>query len=488
MASPELKTTNPATTTAVVDPVTAAREARDRQLRTVLPIACVLMVTLRLFIGWQFLYEGLWKLDKRNSANPWTAEGYLANAQGPLRHTFRAMVGDPTGLDRLNYGVVAGEWDDYRHRFLAHYDLTDEQKQQLDLLIDGADTFVAPVGKLPREAAKVFDPKNRDGKARAIREIVKYDGENFVVKGDEPLLPSEIAWLKGLVLLDRDDDGYYYRAARSDNEEIRRETDPRKVGASTEEIKFFKALERLEVLQSRNLGYKRQLRATIGGDPDRLGVYGAAQKKDDAIVRYVPEMGTLNREQAAAEEAVILRYGEQQIYRDLVNEYEDLLEQTDLQFPEDHAAALIGKVRAKRAEVIGPVEQLDRDLKTDAQNLLTSDQFAAGSLPPAKTPLSQASDAAMWGLLILGTLLLLGFCTPLAALAGAVMLLNFYLVWPPWPGVPDAPGPEHSYIVDKNLIEVVALLAIAAMPTGRWFGLDGVFAWLYRKVTTRTAV
>ena len=46
---------------------------------------------------------------------------------------------------------------------------------------------------------------------------------------------------------------------------------------------------------------------------------------------------------------------------------------------------------------------------------------------------------------------------------------------PPWPGYEDLAemaGPEHSFIVNKNLIEVIALFAIAAMPTGQWFGFD----------------
>ena len=69
-------------------------------------------------------------------------------------------------------------------------------------------------------------------------------------------------------------------------------------------------------------------------------------------------------------------------------------------------------------------------------------------------------------------MLIMGLGTRLAAFLGAVMLSGFYLAQPPWPGVPPAPGPEHSYIVNKNLIEVIALLAVAVLPTGRWFGLD----------------
>jgi uncharacterized membrane protein YphA (DoxX/SURF4 family) len=124
---------------------------------------------------------------------------------------------------------------------------------------------------------------------------------------------------------------------------------------------------------------------------------------------------------------------------------------------------------------------MEKSLKDDAMKLLTREQLARGPAPREKTPLTQASDMAMWGLLILGPLLLLGLCTRLAAVGGAAMLLSFYLVVPPWPGVPQPPGPEHSFIVNKNLIEVIALLAIAFMPTGSWFGLDGVFRWIFRR-------
>jgi hypothetical protein len=48
----------------------------------------------------------------------------------------------------------------------------------------------------------------------------------------------------------------------------------------------------------------------------------------------------------------------------------------------------------------------------------------------------------------------------------------FYLPMPPWPGVPEAPGPEHSLFINKNMIEVVACLALATLPTGRWIGVD----------------
>ena len=40
-------------------------------------LAIVLIVLLRIAIGWQFLYEGIWKYDTLSTPTPWTAEGYL---------------------------------------------------------------------------------------------------------------------------------------------------------------------------------------------------------------------------------------------------------------------------------------------------------------------------------------------------------------------------------------------------------------------------
>jgi len=89
----------------------------------------------------------------------------------------------------------------------------------------------------------------------------------------------------------------------------------------------------------------------------------------------------------------------------------------------------------------------------------------------------------MCGLLILGLLLIVGLATPLAALGAAGLLMMFYFAMPPWPGLPANPMAEGTYLImNKTLIEALALLAIAALPTGFWFGLDALaFGWIGRR-------
>ena len=99
--------------------------------------AIALIVALRLSIGWQLLYEGLWKFNTLGTPTPWSAEGYLKNAQGPLRNTFRNMTGDPNDLDWLDKAKVAAKWDDWVNRFASHYQMDDKQQGELSKLLNG---------------------------------------------------------------------------------------------------------------------------------------------------------------------------------------------------------------------------------------------------------------------------------------------------------------------------------------------------------------
>lgn len=65
------------------------------------------LVSLRVLIGWHFLYEGVAKL-----ANPnWSSVGYLLDSQGWFKEFFYWMASDPVSLktiDLLNiWGLIA---------------------------------------------------------------------------------------------------------------------------------------------------------------------------------------------------------------------------------------------------------------------------------------------------------------------------------------------------------------------------------------------
>jgi thiosulfate dehydrogenase [quinone] large subunit len=87
--------------------------------------------------------------------------------------------------------------------------------------------------------------------------------------------------------------------------------------------------------------------------------------------------------------------------------------------------------------------------------------------------LANADLVTMWGLTLVGLFLILGLFTRLASLAGMGFILLFYLATPPFIGYFYTIPSEGSYlIVNKNLVELGALLVILFTRSGLFAGLD----------------
>jgi len=81
----------------------------------------------------------------------------------------------------------------------------------------------------------------------------------------------------------------------------------------------------------------------------------------------------------------------------------------------------------------------------------------------------------VWGLILIGLCLILGALTRVATVAGIVLLALYYIAAPPFVGLSYAMPAEGSYlVVNKVLIELVALVVLLAFPTGRILGVDRV--------------
>jgi uncharacterized membrane protein YphA (DoxX/SURF4 family) len=61
----------------------------------------VLLIVLRVALGWHFLYEGVWKIKNPDKFAA-EAEGFLTGARGPAAGMFYAMVPDIDGRQRLD--------------------------------------------------------------------------------------------------------------------------------------------------------------------------------------------------------------------------------------------------------------------------------------------------------------------------------------------------------------------------------------------------
>ncbi|RLS80981.1 MAG: hypothetical protein DWI02_04600 [Planctomycetota bacterium] len=402
-------------------------------LRKISWLAVALLVVLRISIGWHLFYEGLWKLGTQKTATPWTAEGYLKNSTGPLRTTFRKMTGDENDLKWLDYDTMSAKWDTWRDRFVKHYKV---EQNKVDRLLDGPEAgFKVALSELPAG----FDFEEAVKGAGVAKGAIKYDEKNkqLVVDGKLHLLPSEQAKLLEAI-----------NSAKA---------------KSDQEASFQNLLKSLSTVskQSSRLSYRERLAAMLKGDPERVGIVQKAKKEGDP------------------DQVVVV--GEVKYYQDLIARYEANYAKAKTKFEWDHLERQWWDLQKTRRTLVGPVQSLEKDLHDEASKLLSPEQLAAGPVPAAVTEMSQINSRTMWSLTIFGLLLILGLFTRLSALGASGLLLLFYLAMPPWPGVQEIPSVEHNLFVNKIFVELMALLAIAAMPSGKWFGLDAAVSALLNR-------
>jgi uncharacterized membrane protein YphA (DoxX/SURF4 family) len=80
-----------------------------------------------------------------------------------------------------------------------------------------------------------------------------------------------------------------------------------------------------------------------------------------------------------------------------------------------------------------------------------------------------------YGLTLIGLGLILGLFVRVASWSGVALLLMYYLAYPPFGGYGYGTPAEGNYlIVNKNLIELFALILLAFTESGQFFGLDGL--------------
>jgi uncharacterized membrane protein YphA (DoxX/SURF4 family) len=134
-----------------------------------------------------------------------------------------------------------------------------------------------------------------------------------------------------------------------------------------------------------------------------------------------------------------------------------------------------------RADLLADLGEQNVEMKRALQEVLTDDQKKLEPVPEAIAirPVDWIDWLTPWGLTLIGACLLFGLFTRTACVAGAAFLLTLYLAMPPFPWLPETLRTEGHYLfVNKNVIEMLALLTLATTASGRWAGLDGLVQFL----------
>ena len=113
--------------------------------------AVILIVLLRIAIGWHFFYEGVHKFDPQAD---FTAKGFLGAAKGPAAPLFYMMIPDLDGVQRLEIDTIdtmdkdgkpvkrksfvayENAWREYYGKFTTHYAKVFEEQPDLKKQID----------------------------------------------------------------------------------------------------------------------------------------------------------------------------------------------------------------------------------------------------------------------------------------------------------------------------------------------------------------
>ncbi len=134
-----------------------------------------------------------------------------------------------------------------------------------------------------------------------------------------------------------------------------------------------------------------------------------------------------------------------------------------------------------RTELLHDLDEQTETMHRALRDVLTPEQKAKGPVPAPTVvqPTDRIDAVVRWGLVVVGACLLLGVFSRTACLLGAAFLLSIYLTMPPFPWVPENLRAEGHYLfVNKNLIEMLALLTLATTRSGCWAGLDGLLQFL----------
>jgi uncharacterized membrane protein YphA (DoxX/SURF4 family) len=389
-------------------------------------LTCVFLVLLRLAIGWHFLFEGAEKVTTYffTTKPAWSSEAYLREscAPGLLGSLFRSLAGDAV-LDR--------------------YEMTP--------IPEGVDPASSPAYKqLPRALDK-------DWQGFFDRFVEYYS-----------LTPEQRSQAEAVLAQHKEQTALWLRGKGEHNTTAV----TRKPPAGNADLPLDQtAPERIQEYQA-----KVTLVQRLEAEMNQLGS-GVKKRLDEAKAEVRKERKQLQTDLAARSAALA-----DGLYTVLTDEQRASHRELE---PLDAARVrLAGLSEEQRTEAAELTEPVSRTLQDYFQWPPLAWTMGPGIHEPVGRhvldygKLDWADFLTRWGLVVMGACLLLGLFTRTACVAGALFLCLLWLSMPPLLGAPEAVRMEGRFLVNKNLIEMLALLTLATTASGKWLGLDGLLQYL----------
>jgi uncharacterized membrane protein YphA (DoxX/SURF4 family) len=471
------------------------------------------LVLLRLAIGCHFLYEGLHKLHSMavgpsETNRPFSSAGYFREAQGPLGSVMLSQFGDPdeealarliplpmTGdkdpaKDKAHQRIpvaLAEDWDSWFKLFCTVQGLDEHQKKRAEATLEQAkNQVVLWLETSQEELSKPYLPSTVKIKQPLPKRVKDYQKQLADIR---EMLKGKL-WLFG-----KDVEKQHLIQAKAEAAQMRtalvkdlqKKTAQMKdlvAGVLTrkERVDLGRVLARIQALEALQKAATEEKRAE-------------QEKEFDKLIGPVEEI--LSVRDANQVGGVLMQHNPL-VVATLLSDF--LTDPKAPPIPQETFDKLIVSLNTRPVDekkiLLGTlVPEQRRELQTDlmtyssfkprdvwwarAEVYRALEQVEAGDVParPASRSLYWLDTLTAWGLTIMGGCLLLGLLTRLNCVLLAGFLLMTYLAVPAFPWLPSPPNSEGNYtFVNKNVIEMLALLALATTQSGRWLGLD---AWLH---------
>jgi uncharacterized membrane protein YphA (DoxX/SURF4 family) len=239
-----------------------------------------------------------------------------------------------------------------------------------------------------------------------------------------------------------------------------------------------------------NLNDQQQAEAKTKLDQAEANVVAWLTKADaDDKTKVIPK--SFQSASWDAQETVPQRLKE---YKDKLAEVRDTLDNKLWLMGQDVEGKRLPQAKAELAQMRASLladldEEHAKKLEQALDSILTPEQ-KKDALPLPPPPPSQVltwiNNLTMYGLVLLGMCLMVGLWTRPACFLCAGFLLMTYLCAPPFPWLPVPPNSEGYYFfVNKNVVEMLALLALGTTASGRWFGVDALLHEVWLRIRGR---
>jgi uncharacterized membrane protein YphA (DoxX/SURF4 family) len=389
----------------------ASREVSLNCCRFTIGIASVvLLVALRVTLGWHFFSQGV---DHYHDPN-WSSEGFLRQAKGPWAEFYTSKVPDFHGFHEL----ISHPWRDPAQASAAKK--TDEKNSAKNK------NQQAPATNAPTEG----DPQPGDAKAKATAEGAQSKDDAKAAKlpteGDPSPEPKK-------------EDPATKRAEEQLAEDL----------AMSRPV--FEAFATRVVDDWNERG--RQIAAHYGFDQEQK------QRANAVFERY--KRGLLDY--LASIESDLILYQRELGRLDQMQSFQG---STDIPFASQRLADKRRELANQPNAWLADVRRMEREFNQDIAAIATDEQEQRGALSQPESSLKKNDRILIWAMMICGGCLIVGLFTRLAAVGCAAFLLMVIMSQPPW-----VPG-TITTLFPYQLVEMLALLALATTAVGRWGGLD----------------